>query len=879
VTREMPSGLTAMNAAPLPELLAPAGSPEALEAAVAAGADAVYLSGKKFGARRFAANFDETGLQDAVAYCHARGVAVYVTVNTLIRDDELADAARTLVWLHAIGVDAVLVQDVGLMAIGRRIVPDLVLHASTQMSIHNREGVAWAQRHGLRRVVLARELPLDEIEGIARSLGDACPGLEIFVHGALCYCYSGQCLFSSIVGGRSGNRGMCAQPCRKAYALVQGREDAYGRPSSLVTERTPGAYLLSPRDLAVYTHLDRIVRSPVDSLKIEGRMRSADYVATVVGIYRRALDAIKKGRWRPSDADMRDLLLAFNRGFTIGYLLGARGPDLMGSERPDNRGIAIGRVIAYDAATGEAKLRLSGDLVPRHGDGIVFRPAAGGEPVGMVIRKIRRSRDGSLEIRVPRAVDAGWEVAITRRASLSHGRDAPGCRSTPLDLTVRWDDGRPVLHGRMAGKGGVLLSFEMAADLVMEPARTRPLDAAALEKLLRRTGDTPFVVRSLDLHYPGGLFSPIQEINRMRRDFLSMAEAVLLASYRPSEVAVAAARDRCRALEATGAGRSHPPVSVPETVLAAVTDSLEGVAGAVRGGCGRIYFEVPYGGRRGTCGYGREGTEDAGTARGRLIRMLGEASRICREADAALIWKWPRITRRTFLDRALAVLDEGAGGVAGVMVDHAGAAEAVRERSSRIPVYGSVGLNVFNHETAGAYADLFSSLTLSQELSSVQLAGLVRRFRAGAHAPALEYIVQGPAELMVSEDCLLSTHLGRASCRRREWWGIRDDAGRVFPLRCDAECRTHIFNCVETCLVDRMPELLGIGFDSLVIDARGRTERYAEDVARIYAESLAIARNPGPPMEGDLARLKELIKERAIGGITSGHFLRGVCDE
>jgi putative protease len=872
-----------MNVDTLPELLAPAGSREALEAAIAAGADAVYLSGKKFGARRFAANFDEGGLLEAVGYCHARGVAVYVTVNTLIRDDELADAARTLVWLFSIGVDAVLVQDVGLMAIGGRIVPDLVLHASTQMSIHNREGVAWAKRHGLRRVVLARELPLDEIEEIAGSLGSACPGLEIFVHGALCYCYSGQCLFSSIVGGRSGNRGMCAQPCRKAYSLVRGGEDAYGRPSWLISERTLGAYLLSPRDLAIYARLDRIARAPVDSLKIEGRMRSPKYVLTVVGIYRRALDAIKKGGWHPSDADMQDLLLAFNRGFTLGYLLGARGPDLMSPERPDNRGITIGSVIAFDPATGEAKIRLSGALVPRHGDGIVFRPVAGDEPVGMVVRKIRRSREGTLEIRVPRAVDVGWEVAITRRAPSSLGRDSPAGRFIPLDLTVRWDGGRPVLHCRMPGKGGVQLSLEVEADLVMEPARTRPLEAAAIEKLLRRTGDAPFVIRSLDLHYPGGLFSPIHEINRMRRDFLSMAAEELLASYRPTEEAVEAARDRCRALEVTSAGGDHLHSFVPETVLAAMADSLEGVAGAVRGGCRRIYFEVPHDEPAGMCGYGFGGAKSVGDAHERLIRMLREGSLICQEAGATLIWKWPRITRRAFLDRAMAVLDEGAASVGGVMVDHAGAAEAVRERSSRMPIYGSVGLNVFNHETAGAYADLFSSLMLSQELSSVQLAELVRRVRAGAHAPLIEYIVQGPAELMVSEDCLLSTHLGRASCRKREegreWWGIRDDAGRIFPFRCDDECRTHIFNCVETCLVDRMPELLGIGFDSIVVDARGRTGRYAEDVARIYAESLVLARNPNPQVERDLSRLKERIKERAIGGITSGHFQRGVCDE
>jgi putative protease len=217
----------------LPELLAPAGSPEAFHAAVAAGADAIYLSGKRFGARKYAMNFTDDELKDAIDFAHRRDVRVYVTINTLIHDQELDDVLEYLLWLYSIGTDAVLIQDLGIAALARKIVPLLPLHASTQMTIHSAEGVRWAAEQGFSRVVLARELTIEEIEDISQATKESAIGLEAFAHGALCYCYSGQCLLSSLIGGRSGNRGMCAQPCRKPYSMITADTDYYGRPSGI----------------------------------------------------------------------------------------------------------------------------------------------------------------------------------------------------------------------------------------------------------------------------------------------------------------------------------------------------------------------------------------------------------------------------------------------------------------------------------------------------------------------------------------------------------------------------------------------------------------------------------------------------------------------
>jgi len=242
----------------LPLLLAPAGSPKALIAACAAGADAVYLGGREFGARKFASNFSDDELRDAVRYAHLRGIEVYVTVNTLITEQEMERALSYLLFLFSIGVDAVLIQDIGLLSYARRYIPDLILHASTQMGVHNIPGARYAAKNGCKRIVLARELTGEEIEEISEALSGYSVDLEVFAHGALCYAYSGRCLLSSLVGGRSGNRGMCAQPCRKQYRMMEGPLDQYGRVNA-AREIGKSGYLLSTKDLSLYPFLDKIV--------------------------------------------------------------------------------------------------------------------------------------------------------------------------------------------------------------------------------------------------------------------------------------------------------------------------------------------------------------------------------------------------------------------------------------------------------------------------------------------------------------------------------------------------------------------------------------------------------------------------------------------
>jgi putative protease len=831
----------------IPELLAPAGSPQALRAAVAAGADAVYLSGKRFGARMFSANFTEPELKWAVDYAHLRGVKVYVTVNTLIREDELPDLARYLLQLYALGTDALLVQDLGAAKLARELVPDLDLHASTQMTIHNSAGVAWAGSMGFKRAVLAREVSLEEVA----AMKDSGIGLEVFVHGALCYCYSGQCLLSSAIGGRSGNRGMCAQPCRKPYVLLRGKKDQYGRPVELKASGRRDRYLLSTRDLAAYRHLDRIVRSPVESLKIEGRMKSPEYVSIVTSIYRRALDEIASGSWRPSEEDMQELSLAFNREFTSGHLMGSR--DVMGREISDNRGAFIGTVVSYDLKRQEASIRLAGTLAPQQGDGLVI--ISPGEELGMVVQRTPPSV-ALLRLRTPEDVRPGAKVFLTSSAALS--RKAEGLMSKekriPVDLSVLWEEGIPVLCGAAQGPWG-LAKAEVRADFRMEQALNQPLSAEQIEDHLRRTGGTPFIIRRLEMSYPGNLFAPPAVLNQLRRLILARLEEAILDKQRPRAENVLAAKKRLEGLDL----QARAFVPPKEATVAVYADSLDTVRGALQGGCRRIYLEPRVG----------KGSD----RRQKILEMLQEAREQCQEAE--LFWKWPRITRDSFLSLAGPLLAEAS--VDGLIVENLGSAEAARKARPGLELCGSAGLNVWNHLSVWELEPIFQRLTLSPELSLVQLADLISGSRSRA-VPQMELMVQGNLEVVVAEDCLLSSgDEGGSEDDENLSWGLQDWK-RIFPVRADDDGRTHIFNSAETCLVDHMPAIFQLGLDTAV-DARRRTESYARNMAEIYQQAILMTQTGGGDLEKNLLALKEEARAISLGGITRGHFLRGLKED
>ena len=352
------------------ELLAPVGSFESLKAAVQNGADAVYLGGKDFSARASANNFDREELKEAVKYAHVRGVRVFVTTNTLIKQNELEDFIDYVKFLYDINIDALILQDIGAAMTIKKLLPDFELHASTQMVAHSLEDVKYLESVGFDRVVLARELNVDEIKNICDNTN---VDIEVFVHGALCVCYSGQCLMSSMIGNRSGNRGRCAQPCRQRYTMI----DIYTGEEI----DSNGDYLLSTRDLNAIEEINQVIDAGVYSLKIEGRMKKPEYVATVVGNYRQAMDEyLRTKKVNVSHDIMADLYTIFNRKFTKGLLLGEVGKDVMNSQVPNNQGLYIGRVVDYNKKAKRLKIALEENL--KKGDGINL----GGGVIGRIIK-------------------------------------------------------------------------------------------------------------------------------------------------------------------------------------------------------------------------------------------------------------------------------------------------------------------------------------------------------------------------------------------------------------------------------------------------------------------------------------------------------------
>jgi putative protease len=695
---------------------------------------------------------------------------------------------------------------------------------------------------GFKRAVLAREVSLRELAAM-KGLGI---GLEVFVHGALCYCYSGQCLLSSAIGGRSGNRGMCAQPCRKPYVLLRGEKDAYGRPIELKASGRRDRYLLSTRDLAVYRYLDRIVSSPVESLKIEGRMKSPEYVSIVTSVYRRALDEIASGSWRPCEEDMQELALAFNREFTDGHLMGSR--KVMGRERSDNRGVFIGTVVSYDSKRQEASIRLAGTLAPQQGDGLVI--ISHRKELGMVMQRTPPSV-ALLNLRTPEDVNPGAKVFLTGSAALS--RKAEGImfkeKRIPVDLSVLWEEGVPVLTAAAEGPWGAAHA-EVKAELRMEQAMSRPLSAEQIEDHLMRTGGTPFVIRRLEMSYPGNLFAPPAALNQLRRLILARLEEAILDKQRPRPEKVLAAHKRCEGVEL----QARALIAPRAPSIAVYADSLDTVRGALEDGCRRIYLEP------------RVGRGDGRSQR--ILQMLQEAREQCQEAE--LFWKWPRITRDSFLGWALPLLARAP--IDGLMVENIGAAEAAKATMPDLKLAGGAGLNVWNHLSVWELEPLFHRLTLSPELSADQLADLISGSSRRA-VPALELMVQGNLEVVVAEDCLI----GEEEAKEDVFWGLQDWR-RVFPVRSDDDGRTHIYNSAETCLVDHMPRIFQMGLD-VAVDACGRTEGYAQKMAEIYQQASLLTQKGGPDLEKDLQELKEEARAISLGGITRGHFLKGLKEE
>lgn len=494
------------------ELLAPAGSFPALKAALANGADAVYLGGKTFSARAYADNFTLDEIAEAVRLAHFWNAKVYVALNILISDEEMISAIFYAAELYRAGVDAVIVQDLGLLDLLRQALPNFPIHASTQMSIHNAAGCNFLKRLGVERVILARELSFDDMKAIRENTD---MGLETFVHGALCVGFSGQCLFSSMVGGRSGNRGRCAQPCRMVYKLV----DEFGEPFSM---DQIGGYLLSPRDLFGYKELSELYKLKMDAWKIEGRMKKPEYVAAVSRIYSQALKQLKEnGRAQNDPEALRRLLQVFNRDYCTGYWLDNPGAALMSYTRPNNRGVLCGRII--ENLGDRIKLKLSQPL--SRGDMVEIWVSSGSRETMTVTEIFRDAQScesamtGDIVCLPGKAGREGDRVFKIFDAPLMNElrRSYEEFPQKPLHFNVMAKLGRPLQIKAFDEEG---YSATYTSEYVVQEAIKSSSDMTSVRVQLGRLGGTGYTLGRSTGHLDKGIILPASVLNQCRRELV-----------------------------------------------------------------------------------------------------------------------------------------------------------------------------------------------------------------------------------------------------------------------------------------------------------------------------------------------------------------------
>lgn len=821
-------------AAPCPknvELLAPAGNMECLHAAVKAGADAVYLGAGHFNARRGADNFSLENLAEACDYAHLRGVKIYLTLNTVVLPSELPDALELARQAYRCGVDAFIVQDIGISIELSRIMPDVEVHVSTQMNIHDEDGLRAAAALGATRVTLARERSLAEIARLHELAEELGVELESFAHGALCICYSGQCFMSSLVGGRSANRGRCAQACRLPYEL-------HNR-ALRKTLDAPGEHLLSPKDLCTANLIPELLHAGVASLKIEGRMKSPEYVQAVVGVYRAVIDRVEAAidrdgidsvvasdapELRASEEEMNVLSEAFSRGFTTAYLKGKRGNEIMSYGRPNNRGVFVGRV----AKVREGLVFIDPETELHVGDLIEFWTNRG--HFVHTIGEFKTDRAGRVFFPVERAVGKGDRVFRVRNAEAAFVDDDK-LPSVAVCARAELRIGQPALLTFTVAAGDASVTVEGPE---VEAARTKAITEEEVREHIDRMGTTPFYLSSLEIDLDEGVGMGFSMLHKLRARAAEELQETILAHY------------HARKLERTPSRAFAPVVRKGWCKVAALATNPACARAAKRAGADLIYVPAAnY--RRGEAviaGQLSDTAEQAGYPK-QCIPVLPTVSQMFDEGKRNGFDIWKRVKA----DKPVMVENLG-------QLLHATEMGAAPEVGPHIPVTNKLDLQ--------AMADLGAQrVWLSPELSLVQIEEL------GDMAPMpLGLTIMGQTELMVTEHCLLMSqgpcNQKCAECaRRKSPHYLKDRKGYEMPVITDCTGRSHLYNAVQMDVAHLMPEIIGAGVSTVLVDTTlMNVKETTEKVARAVRAR-------------DIAQ-KDGNKVAKAEGATSGHLFRGV---
>jgi putative protease len=768
-----------------PELLAPAGDWEAMRAAVANGADAVYFGLSQFNARHRAANFGRDELPEVMKYLHRHNVRGYVAFNTLIFSDELPEAVEFIKTIAAAGADAVIVQDLGLARLIKKICPSLPVHGSTQMTLTEPRGIEFVRRLGVERVILARELSIADIRKIVPQTPMP---LEVFVHGALCVAYSGQCLTSEALGGRSANRGQCAQACRMPYELiVDGEKRDLGDIS----------YLLSPQDLAAYDLVSELAALGVVSFKIEGRLKGAPYVAQTTKTYRAAIDAaIEEKPFELSDGELRDLTQVYSRGFAPGFLRGVNHQQLVQGRFPKSRGLRLG-VVERTSNRGVVVRLDSPDLDIKPGDGVVFdegRPEEK-EPGGRVFETLLFSSAGRgsgvsalVELRFahealdPSTVKVGsiaWKTddpALRKRLEATFANDRAVHR-TRLKLRV---SGRPSEALRVALTDDAGHRVEDSWPGPLQPAHTQPVTTGSLREQFGRLGDTPFRLSEIEIDLPEPVMAPRSVLNDLRR---RMVAALLEQRHIVYPIAEPDALARLREKPE----RVADPLAA-EPALHVLVRTFEQLDAALKFKPATVYCEFED---------IRRYREAVARARDAGVPVGLAALRIIKPGEEGFLRTVGEIQPDFVLIRNLAAL------------------EIFRDEFPGVRRIGDFALNVANDLTAELFLSQgLERITPSYDLNWEQFAALVAR----VDPSRLETVVHQHMPMFHNEHCVFAATLSNGKDHRdcgrpcdRHRLELRDHHGANFPLLADAGCRNTVYNSVPQSAAEFLPRMLALG--------------------------------------------------------------------
>ncbi len=866
-----------------PELIAPAGNWDCARAAVANGANAVYFGLQKFNARMRAANFTEEELPELVRFLHEHGVRAYCTLNVLVFTDELPAAERELILLDEAGVDAVMVQDLGVAVLARELGLRLEAHGSTQMTITSPEGVKFAARLGIKRVVLARETSLRELArfaavngqvGAPTSLsgrpgetqnrgGDAAPTstdpaveLEMFVHGALCVAYSGQCLTSEALGQRSANRGECAQACRLPYELIV---------DGAVKELGDRRYLLSPQDLAAVKEIPELIRLGVTGFKIEGRLKTPEYVAATCQVYRKALDAALNGadcsRRREeadslltsgaTDADRYKLEMTFSRGLYPGWMHGVNHQELVHARFGKKRGPLLGAI----EAIGRDQVVVGAPFRARPGDGIVFD--TGGDPdneQGGRIWEIRGNQlcfeRGHIDFAKLKPGDRIWKTSdpqLERELRRTFQGDIPRPKRR-LDLRVSGAVGEPLvlecgdLSPLSADKQSADKSahskeatIRVASRMPLQTAFRRPLTEKLLREQLGRLGETDFVLGDLDNRLVGQVILPVSELNRLRRELVDKFRG-------ESDTPVATgqgtkSRQECRSHQIFSRPSLHHS-GTPSLQLIVLCRTMDQIRASLETGCETLYVDF----------------ED--------IRRYPEAVALARASRATIFLATPRIQKAgepAFFKTIEQAQPDG------VLIRNLGALDYFR--ASPLRKVGDFSLNVANPLTADLLIrEGLERLTISYDLNAQQVLDLLR----AAPPQWFELVVHQHMPMFHMEHCVIAAFLSNGTdhtnCGRpcdRHNLKLRDRVGVEHPVKADVGCRNTVFHARAQSGAPYLREFLAAGARVFRVELLEEDAAQTRQVLAGYRELLnGSGRDP--------AELVRRLKAVDQLGVTSG---------